>query len=105
MFLFRYSFSKEFPSQDLLQFRVREGRTFYAVYEFQIVYESIGHKLSVEFSVTYSLSAIDENIGAANVFHGLPGSTAVYKENTNIIKAKHFLQNCLFKLPRVLFKT
>lgn len=84
---------------------MRERRTFYAFYQFQIVYESIGRKLSVELSVTKSLSAIAENIGGTNVFHGLPGSTAVYKENTNIIKAKQFLQNCLFKLPRVLFKT
>jgi len=85
---------------------VREERTFYAFYEFQIVYESISHKAkAVGFSVTYSLLATDENIGATNVFHGLPGSIAVYKENTNIIKAKHFLQNCLFKLPRVPFKT
>lgn len=54
VFLFRH-FSKQFPSSDLLQFRMREGRTSYAFYEFQIVNENIDLKLTVEFSVTYSL--------------------------------------------------
>lgn len=77
---------------DLLKFRLWEGRTCYDFYEFQNAYERLNHKLRVEFSVTYSLSAIDENIGAANVFHGLPGSIAFAKKTQTSLKQSIFFK-------------